>query len=47
MNNSEYIRSKIDRLPCGYVFSYSDVIGELSAKEAVVKALNRMVIADA
>ncbi|OGU56112.1 MAG: hypothetical protein A2X64_05170 [Ignavibacteria bacterium GWF2_33_9] len=33
----------IDRLPKGYVFTYKDFIGEVNKKEAVIKALNRLV----
>ena len=40
----DYITSKIERLPKGYVFTYSDFITEVNKKEAVIKALNRMVV---
>lgn len=43
MKTSEYIEIKIDRLPKGYVFTYSDFITEVNKKEAVIKALNRLV----
>ena len=43
MKISEYISSTIDRLPKGYVFTYSDFTTEVNQKEAVIKALNRMV----
>lgn len=43
MKTSEYISLTIDRLPKGYVFTYSDFIAEVNNKEAVIKALNRMV----
>ena len=43
MNVADYIRVKIERLPKGYVFTYSDFITEVNKKEAVIKALNRMV----
>jgi hypothetical protein len=43
MKTTEYIASTIDRLPNGYVFTYSDFITAVSQKEAVIKALNRMV----
>lgn len=42
MKTTEYIVSKIDRLPKGYVFTYSDLNKEVKQKEAVIKALNRM-----
>ena len=43
MKTSEYISFTIDRLPKGYVFTYSDFTTEVNKKEAVIKALNRMV----
>ncbi|MDD3300759.1 MAG: DUF6088 family protein [Bacteroidales bacterium] len=43
MNISEYIAFTIDRLPKGYVFTYIDFTKEVNQKEAVIKALNRMV----
>jgi hypothetical protein len=43
MKISEYISFKIDRLPRGYVFTYSDFTKEVNQKEALIKALNRMV----
>lgn len=44
MKVSDYIVTTIDRLPKGYVFTYVDFITEVNKKEAVIKALNRMVI---
>lgn len=44
MKVSEYIAYTLDRLPKGYVFTYSDFITEVNKKEAVIKALNRMVV---
>jgi hypothetical protein len=43
MKTAEYIAFTIDRLPKGYVFTYSDFTAEVNQKEAVIKALNRMV----
>ncbi len=43
MKTTEYIVLKVDRLPKGYVFTYSDFTAEVGKKEAVIKALNRMV----
>lgn len=43
MKTPEYIALTIDRLPRGYVFTYADFIAEVNKKEAVIKALNRMV----
>jgi hypothetical protein len=44
MKVSDYIASTLDRLPKGYVFTYADFITEVNKKEAVIKALNRMVV---
>ena len=44
MKISEYIAFTIDRLPKGYVFTYADFTTEVNKKEAVIKALNRMVV---
>lgn len=43
MNVTDYISVKIERLPKGYVFTYADFVTEVNKKEAVIKALNRMV----
>ncbi len=43
MKTTEYIALTIDRLPKGYVFTYVDFTTEVNQKEAVIKALNRMV----
>jgi hypothetical protein len=43
MKTSEYIAITIDRLQKGYVFTYVDFTTEVNKKEAVIKALNRMV----
>jgi hypothetical protein len=45
MKITDYIAYSIDRLPRGYVFTYADFIGEVKNREAVIKALNRMVSA--
>lgn len=45
MKITDYISFTIDRFPKGYVFTYSDFTTEVSQKEAVIKALNRMVAA--
>lgn len=39
---SEYISFTIDRLPKGYIFTYSDFDTEQNSKEAIIKALNRL-----
>ena len=43
MKVTDNIRNKIDRLPKGYIFTYGDFIIDVKKKEAVIKALNRMV----
>lgn len=43
MKVTEYIRSTVDRLPKGYVFTYEDFNLDVKNKEAIIKALNRMV----
>lgn len=43
MKISDYIAIKIERLPKGYIFTYDDFTTEVNQKEAVIKALNRMV----
>jgi len=40
---AKYIRNTIDRLPKGYVFTYEDFDIDVKKKEAIIKALNRMV----
>jgi Family of unknown function (DUF6088) len=42
MKTTDYIANTIDRLPKGYVFTYSDFTTHVNKKEAVIKALNRM-----
>ncbi len=43
MKTTEYITYIIDRFPNGYVFTYDDFYTDVNKKEAVIKALNRMV----
>jgi len=43
MKIADYITSIIDRLPKGYVFTYADFTTKVEKKEAVIKALNRLV----
>lgn len=43
MKTTDYISLTIDRFPKGYVFTYADFTIEVKQKEAVIKALNRMV----
>lgn len=42
MKVSENIAFTIDRLPKGYIFTYSDFETEVNSKEAIIKALNRL-----
>ncbi len=44
MKTTDYIAVTIDRLPKGYVFTYADFTTEVNKKQAVIKALNRMVV---
>lgn len=43
MKKSEYLAQTINKLPKGYIFTYRDFISKVDEKEAVIKALNRMV----
>ena len=43
MKVTDYIRNTIDRLAKGYVFTYEDFNIDVKKKEAIIKALNRMV----
>ena len=45
MKVTEQIARIIDRFPDGYVFTYSDFLQSVDKKEAIIKALNRMVSA--
>lgn len=42
MKVSEYISFTIDRLPKGYIFTYSDFDTGQNSKEAIIKSLNRL-----
>ena len=44
MKTTDYITVTIDRFPKGYVFTYADFTTTVNKKEAVIKALNRMVV---
>ncbi|WP_026707451.1 type IV toxin-antitoxin system AbiEi family antitoxin domain-containing protein [Flavobacterium frigidarium] len=44
MKTTDYITVTIDRFPKGYVFTYADFTTAVNKKEAVIKALNRMVV---
>ena len=43
MKTTDYIKHKIDSLRSGYVFTYKDLLDDVNNKDAVIKALNRMV----
>lgn len=43
MKVTEFIDNKINRLPKGFVFTYDHFMKEVNSREAVIKALNRMV----
>lgn len=43
MKVTDYIAGRVDRLPRGYVFTYDDFVTEVDNREAIIKALNRMV----
>ena len=43
MTTTQFINDKINYLPKGYIFTYSDFLTkEKQNKEAIIKALNRM-----
>lgn len=44
MKTTDYIVYIIDRFPKGFVFTYADFNSEVSQKQALIKALNRMVL---
>jgi hypothetical protein len=44
LKTTDYIAYIIDRFPKGFVFTYADFNREVSQKQALIKALNRMVI---
>lgn len=44
MKTSDYIAFKVDRFAKGYIFTYADFMTQVSQKEAIIKALNRMVV---
>jgi len=44
LKTTDYIAYIIDRFPKGFVFTYADFTSEVSQKQALIKALNRMVI---
>ncbi|CAG5011171.1 hypothetical protein DYBT9275_04898 [Dyadobacter sp. CECT 9275] len=45
MKTSDYVAFSVNKLPKGYVFTYESLIDDVNKREAVIKALNRMVSA--
>tara|TARA_R110001592_G_scaffold162584_3_gene396141 strand:- start:18977 stop:19717 length:741 start_codon:yes stop_codon:yes gene_type:complete len=45
MKTTDYIAYTLQRMPKGYVFTYEDFMQGVGKKEAVIKALNRLVAA--
>lgn len=45
MKTAESVASSVERLPKGRVFTYADFVSDTKQKEAIIKALNRMVAA--
>ncbi|HBV17526.1 DUF6088 family protein [Epilithonimonas ginsengisoli] len=43
MKTSDIVKVKIDRLATGYIFTYKDFTLSVENKEAIIKALNRLV----
>lgn len=44
MKATDYIRLKLSRLRSGHVFTYEDFLNDITMKDAVIKALNRMAL---
>jgi len=44
VNTTKSLASRLDRLPKGYVFTFTDFLKEMGQKEALIKALNRMAV---
>ena len=45
MSTSKNIATRLDRVPYGTVFTYTDFLEDVQQKEALIKALNRMAAA--
>jgi hypothetical protein len=43
MKVTEYVKNNIARFPKGYIFTYGDFVNKVESKEALAKALNRLV----
>jgi len=43
-NITKIITDKVDKIPAGYVFTYSEIIDDTDKAEAIIKSLNRMVV---
>ncbi len=45
MKTAKFVASSVERLPKGRVFTYANFVSDTKQKEAIIKALNRMVAA--
>lgn len=45
MNTTQFIANRVEKLPTGQIFAYTDFLKEPGQREATIKALNRMVAA--
>src|SRR5688500_9312148 len=45
MKTTDFIKKQLEKSPKGHVFSYADFMKQPEQKEAIIKALNRMVAA--
>lgn len=43
MKTTDFLANQIEKLPKGYIFAYSDFMKQPEQKEAIIKALNRMI----
>ena len=43
MKTADYVKDRVGNMPKGYVFTYDEFTTEADKREAVIKALNRMV----
>ncbi|MCF0075214.1 DUF6088 family protein [Dyadobacter sp. CY261] len=45
MKTSDYVTLTVSRLPYGHIFTYESLVDDINKREAVIKALNRLVFA--
>lgn len=45
MKTSDFVAFGVNKLPNGYIFTYESLVDDVNKREAVIKALNRMVSA--